>query len=217
VDDEGIPYGEERRPRKAAGPSALLGGLAALIALGIVIAGGYMIYTTAGAPPPARPSAKPQPPPPPTEDETPQVDEEVKAYIAQVDAIMHAREIALQALSDVVTLGGPREMAVDEAMAITVRRREVTKDALDEFLQLETPGQAARIHELYVKFLNDDITLTDQTVAALRAGDAGKAADLARTRDSRAQETLNLIRETAKVLGIGNSTLSGSDGLDPER
>jgi hypothetical protein len=206
VHEDDIPYGEEPRSRRPARASTLLGGLAALIAFGIVVAGGYMIFTTAGAPPPARPSAKPQPaPPPPAEKEESPVDEEVKSYVAQVDAIMHAREIALQALADVVTLGGPREMAVDEAMAITVRRREITKDALDEFLRVEVPGQAARIHELYVKFLNDDITLTDQTVAALRAGDAGKAAEFARTRDSRAQETLNLIRETAKVLGVGRS------------
>ena len=86
-----------------------------------------MIFTTAESPPPARPSAKPQPPPPPPEKTEPPVDEEVKAYVARVDAIMHAREIALQALSDVVTLDGPREMAIDEAMAITVRRRESAK------------------------------------------------------------------------------------------
>jgi hypothetical protein len=134
---------------------------------------------------------------------TPPVADEVKAYVAEVDAIMRGREIALQALAEVVTLQGARTMTVDEAMPLTVRRREVTKDALEELEKLQPPGQAARIHELYVTLLNDDVVFTDKTVAALRAGDIDAAAQFIRSREERTQETLATIRETAKVLGVG--------------
>jgi hypothetical protein len=188
-----------RHQRGASSTSVLLGGLAALLALGIVVGGGYMLVTTAGAPPPARPSAKPAPPPEPV---VPPVDDEVKEYVARVDAVMQGRETVLKALNDVVLLEGNREMDIDAAMQITVRRRTVSQDALDEFLKIEPPGQAARIHDLYRKLLNEDISMTDQTVAALRAGDGNKAVQLSQARDARVKETLALIRETAKVLGV---------------
>jgi len=185
--------------RGALRASAVVGLFAGLLALCLVVAAGYMFVTTAGSPPPARPSAKPQPPPEPPK---PPVAEEVKEYVANVDAIMRAREITLQALAETVTLGGARELAVEEAMSITVRRRETTKDALDALLQLEPPPQAAQMHNLYVKLLTEDVTLTDQTVGALRAGDAAKAAQFVQTRDARMQKAMDEIRQTAKVLGV---------------
>ena len=184
--------GEEFTDGRRGRLSALLGALAVL--LGVLLLGctGYLFFMSALSPPADTP-------PPPARFEAadaqsaaPSEMDQVKAYVNGVNEIMRDREVVLEALSDVVKQQH-EESPVDAALALVVRRRDVTQEALEAIEKKPVPARMAEVQRLYVKLLKDDISFTSQAMLALRANDVPRAVRVETQRDAEAQETLNAI------------------------